>query len=77
MAHIYSSCVHVVLLNNAAVKDYLNRLGFSEVTDWEYGEGRETVTHVLMECKLEQVARQELVDSVQELNGWNRRKYKF
>ena len=55
------------LVNNAAVKDNLSRMGFSEEAECECGESRETVTHVLMECKLEDLARQELIESVQDL----------
>ena len=55
------------LVNNAAVKDNLHRLGFSETRDCECDEGRETVSHVLLECKIEDVARSELLSNIEEI----------
>ena len=55
------------LVNNSAVRDNMNRLGFSEEADCECGQSRETLTHVLMECSLEEEARKELRDKVQNL----------
>ena len=55
------------LVNNAAVKDNLNRLGFSEVRDCECDEGRETVSHILLECKTEAEARNKYLKKVEEL----------
>ena len=55
------------LVNNAAVRDNLFRFGFSEGVDCECGESRETVDHVLLECKLEEQSRKEYIDSVGSL----------
>ena len=55
------------LVNNSAVRDNMNRYGFSEEADCECGQSRETLTHVLMECSLEEEARKELRDKVQNL----------
>ena len=45
----------------------MNRLGFSEEADCECGQSRETLTHVLLECSIEEEARRELVGKVQNL----------
>ena len=55
------------LVNNAAVRDNLFRFGFSEGVDCECGESRETVDHVLLECRLEENSRKEYIDSVGRL----------
>ena len=55
------------LVNNAAVKDNLSRMGFSEDRECDCNEGVETVEHVLLECKLEKDCRQELFEKVQNM----------
>ena len=55
------------LLNNAGVKDNLYRLGFSEDRECECGEGVETVSHILLECKSEKEARENYLTNVQEI----------
>ena len=52
------------LVNNAAVKDNLFRMGFSEGRICECNQGRETVDHVLMECQLEAEARLKLKENI-------------
>ena len=55
------------LVNNAAVKDNLFRMGFSEGVECECSNGRDTVAHVLMDCVLEAESREEYIESVGKL----------
>ena len=52
------------LLNNAAVADNLFRFGFVESPNCNCGEGRETVEHVLLNCRISQPLRAKLVDQI-------------
>ena len=49
------------LLNNAAVADNMFRMGLADSSDCSCGEARETVEHVLMDCRLEAEARERLL----------------
>ena len=42
-------------------------MGFSEDRDCACNEGRETVSHVLLDCRLESVHREELKNNIQEI----------
>ena len=55
------------LLNNAAVADNMFRMGLSDSTDCNCGEGRETVDHILLECSLESEARGKLRNEIGDI----------
>ena len=55
------------MVNNAAVKDNMFRMGFEEKRSCLCEESNETVEHVLMECKLEREGRCELEKAVGDL----------
>ena len=55
------------LLNNAAVKDNMYRMGLADDRDCKCGEGLETVEHVILECMEEEVSRVKLREELSEI----------
>ena len=55
------------LLNNAAVNDNLYRMRIGEDRECKCGESVETVEHVILECKEEEVSRKKLLEDLEEM----------
>ena len=55
------------LLNNAAVADNMSRMGLADSRECVCGRSLETVEHVLMECSIESVGRNQMIAEIGEL----------
>ena len=55
------------LINNAHVKDNIFKMGLSDDRECECGESRETVEHVLLECRSEEDNRIDLIEKVRKI----------
>ena len=61
------------LLDNAAVADNTHRMGLADSPDCSCGEARETVEHILLECRIESVARNRLLAEIGDVWMNNRK----